>query len=419
MIKDLLSLSLMLLLGQVLIAQNLVPNNSFENYYRLNDLPADRLSNVRASQFYFKKYKPKNENDCPIYGVWTYLLCKDWTNCSDVLNLDTPDLYNKCSIEQGVPFSYYVLSDKTIFSSYQNAKSGVGYMGIVLIEARVEKIKDEVFIGNEFLQAKLIRPLERDKKYYTEFYVNRADFSTVSTDKLGLFFSKKEIKVKDKIQMFKYKPQISNPNGIVIEDTVNWIKISGAYIAQGGEQFIIIGDFFPEKENTIKHDRKKTKDFICYYYIDDVSVVLIEDSLKNEPKAIPTSIKDTSSDSIDLKNIKVGVPVILKSIYFALGKSNLLPASFEELDRLARFMKDNPFARIEVSGYTDDTGTDDFNMQLSIARAKSVADYLIHQGIAKDRIDYKGFGKTKPASENNTGESKSLNRRVELKFIRK
>jgi hypothetical protein len=55
-------------LGQIVTAQNLVSNPGFENFYHKNELPKDKLPDIRASQFRSQKYKPQNENDCPIAG---------------------------------------------------------------------------------------------------------------------------------------------------------------------------------------------------------------------------------------------------------------------------------------------------------------------------------------------------------------
>jgi outer membrane protein OmpA-like peptidoglycan-associated protein len=422
--KNKLLLFVMLLLGKVLYAQNLVPNSSFESYYRLNELPPDLLPEILGSQFHYKKYRPKNVNNCPLYGPLTYFFCKDWTNCNKEPYLDSPDLYNQCSIENGVPLSYYIFvglefTDNYVVTSYQNARSGEGYIGIGVLNARIKKIKNINFIGNEFIQSKLLYPLQKNEKYHVEFYVNRANFSTVSTDRMGAYFSTREIKVDQKFQMFKYKPQINNPEGNVIEDTVDWVKVSGVYHAKGGERYIIIGDFYPDKENTIKQNQKKIKDFICYYYIDDVSVTPIEDSLKKTYKVQTIPSKAIDNDSLDLTKEAVGHSIVLRNVYFAFGKSDLMPASFTELDKLFRYMKDNQAARIEISGYTDDVGSDRFNMQLSIARAKSVADYLLQKGIENERVSYKGYGKTKPVSNDKSEEGKALNRRVEFKFLSK
>jgi outer membrane protein OmpA-like peptidoglycan-associated protein len=69
---------------------------------------------------------------------------------------------------------------------------------------------------------------------------------------------------------------------------------------------------------------------------------------------------------------------------------------------------------LQVEGYTDNVGSDDYNQLLSEHRAGSVRDYLRQAGIASDSVTAKGFGKTQPVSSNNTSIGRQLNRRVEL-----
>jgi outer membrane protein OmpA-like peptidoglycan-associated protein len=111
---------------------------------------------------------------------------------------------------------------------------------------------------------------------------------------------------------------------------------------------------------------------------------------------------------------KIGERIILKNIFFENEKSTLLPQSYTELDRLVQYLKLNPNKKIEISGHTDNIGSESLNKNLSEARAKSVADYLIRQGIDKTNINYKGFGSLKPIATNITEDGRQKNRRVEF-----
>jgi outer membrane protein OmpA-like peptidoglycan-associated protein len=91
-----------------------------------------------------------------------------------------------------------------------------------------------------------------------------------------------------------------------------------------------------------------------------------------------------------------GIPVTLKNVFFDLSKATLRPESFIELNKLRDFLKSNPTLRIEISGHTDTRGDAAENQKLSEARAKSVMDYLIAQGIDTKRLTSKGYGETKP-----------------------
>jgi outer membrane protein OmpA-like peptidoglycan-associated protein len=72
---------------------------------------------------------------------------------------------------------------------------------------------------------------------------------------------------------------------------------------------------------------------------------------------------------------------------------------------------------IEIGGYTDSTGTENYNISLSEKRALSVVNYLIKKGISSERLKYKGYGNTSPLGDNVTSEGRKLNRRTEVKVI--
>ncbi|UOQ55452.1 RICIN domain-containing protein [Hymenobacter cellulosivorans] len=110
----------------------------------------------------------------------------------------------------------------------------------------------------------------------------------------------------------------------------------------------------------------------------------------------------------------VGAKLELPTLIFAQGKYTLLPASYAELNRLARTLTDNPTVTIRLEGHTDNQGRADLNQQLSEDRVKEVKRYLATRGIAESRITTVGFGGTKPRASNAKEETRKLNRRVEF-----
>ena len=82
-------------------------------------------------------------------------------------------------------------------------------------------------------------------------------------------------------------------------------------------------------------------------------------------------------------------------------------------------MRENPSVRIEVSGHTDNTGSPEYNLKLSLNRAKVVADYLIKNGMDPSRIVAKGYGEKQPVAQNDTEEGRALNRRTEFRILGK
>lgn len=117
--------------------------------------------------------------------------------------------------------------------------------------------------------------------------------------------------------------------------------------------------------------------------------------------------------------IEVGESVALNNVFFEIGKPNLKPQSYPELDRLVEIMTDNPSIRIDLSGHTDNVGNKDALMKLSESRVLAVKSYLESKGIAKDRIAGKGYGATRPIAANDTPENRERNRRVEFKITKK
>jgi outer membrane protein OmpA-like peptidoglycan-associated protein len=122
---------------------------------------------------------------------------------------------------------------------------------------------------------------------------------------------------------------------------------------------------------------------------------------------------------LELVPIESGETIRLNNIFFETGKYDLSPESFPELDRLALVFASNPNFAIEVEGHTDNVGNDKKNTELSLQRAKSVKNYLQSKGVKEDKINAKGYGKTKPVAENDSDENRQKNRRVEFKILSK
>lgn len=120
---------------------------------------------------------------------------------------------------------------------------------------------------------------------------------------------------------------------------------------------------------------------------------------------------------VELQPIKYGEKVVLKNIFFETASYELLPESEVELNKLLKFMNDNPSIRIEIGGHTDDVGEDKDNQILSENRARSVSEYLIAHGIDGARLQYKGYGELQPVATNETPEGRAQNRRTEFKVL--
>ena len=120
---------------------------------------------------------------------------------------------------------------------------------------------------------------------------------------------------------------------------------------------------------------------------------------------------------VPMQAMKIGESVVLRNVFFATDSYELMPESRAELDRLAALLMQNPNLQIEIAGHTDSQGNDDYNMELSLKRARAVYSYLISKNIDPLRLTYKGYGETKPVDTNDTPEGRANNRRTEFKII--
>ncbi len=111
-------------------------------------------------------------------------------------------------------------------------------------------------------------------------------------------------------------------------------------------------------------------------------------------------------------------PIKLNNIYFDFDRFDLQSESFTELERVYKFLTDNPDVSIEISAHTDSKGSDEYNLHLSQKRAESVVQYLINKGISPYRLTAQGYGEQMPVADNETEEGRALNRRVEMKIIK-
>ncbi len=123
--------------------------------------------------------------------------------------------------------------------------------------------------------------------------------------------------------------------------------------------------------------------------------------------------------NFELDRVEVGAKVVLKNIYFETGKATLLPESYATLNSVVRLLENNPTLRLEISGHTDNVGSEKFNLKLSNDRAKSCVNYLVQNGIADGRLEYAGYAFKFPIAPNNTAEGRAQNRRVEFKILSK
>lgn len=110
--------------------------------------------------------------------------------------------------------------------------------------------------------------------------------------------------------------------------------------------------------------------------------------------------------------------VILQGIYFDTDKATLKPESNRAITAAATLLRHYDDLELEIQGHTDSQGDDTHNMDLSTRRARAVVDALVGAGIARERLQSRGFGESTPVADNDTDEGRALNRRVEMHRLR-
>ena len=131
--------------------------------------------------------------------------------------------------------------------------------------------------------------------------------------------------------------------------------------------------------------------------------------------------KDFRDDpDVDVRPVTVdgrsAINVSLRNVHFAVNSADLSYEDMQKLDKVIETIRDQD-VDVLIVGHTDSTGPADYNMELSLARAESVKNYMIHKGIPAWRITTRGKGETEPVADNSTPEGRAMNRRVEIYLV--
>jgi outer membrane protein OmpA-like peptidoglycan-associated protein len=110
--------------------------------------------------------------------------------------------------------------------------------------------------------------------------------------------------------------------------------------------------------------------------------------------------------------------LLSQRVFFDYDSDTIRSVSLPILNEVARTLRANPdITRVRIEGYTDAHGDAQYNLDLSYRRARAVVEYLITQGVARDHLEYQGYGSTHPVADDRTPEGQALNRRVEFTIL--
>ncbi len=220
----------------VLTAQNLVPNGSFEEYTQCPE--------------YFDGVNP----------ISSWLI--NWYSP----NTGSPDYYNACSEIEALNFGADVPANAV---GFQNAHSGLAYSGLFTNGDCASQSNKNLY--REYLQVELSESLIFDSIYRISFFVSRADSSSCNCNALGILFSESSI-ITGENTILNQIPQLNNELDLM-NSNQNWIEIFFTYIANGNEAFLTIGNFHDNLNSNCSSSGTNSLGG-SYYYIDDVTVIL-------------------------------------------------------------------------------------------------------------------------------------------------
>ncbi|HYW96362.1 MAG TPA: OmpA family protein, partial [Bacteroidales bacterium] len=364
-------------------SQNLVPNGSFENYVDFDG--------------------------------------KNPSGWHKVQNTDTPDYFN-IGVSRPV---------NNIFGEYlggASAKYGDSFVGFFCYRIQpARRIKDV----REYIETPLDRTLEKDSLYRVSVSLVLDAESNVAIKNFGIYFSQSTTIRNWGFKTFRIKPQVEF-NGTFLDSMQNWIELHSLYLASGFEKYLVLGNFRNDRATSTEilarkePGEKKEKwqlakhELSAYYYVDNIILEKVTVlSPKPDSVVVGTENDESALPYYDVDKIDIDSTIILKNIQFGFNKSDLLPQSFPEMDKLYKLMNENMNIRVKLEGHTDDTGGYEFNLRLSLDRAEAVARYLVSKGIDAGRIEYDGYSFSRPIESNETDKGQAANRRVVFKIIQK
>lgn len=290
----------------------------------------------------------------------------------------------------------------------EEAKTGTNYAGIVAYSYGNK-------VPRSYIMAKFDTPLKKGMKYCVEFNVSLSEASKYASNSISAMLTKKDFATESKGHLIEDKVSIQHYVNKIFNATYNWEKVCGVFVAEGGEKYITIGNFtkddkVKQEPNKMKKDKNLKVDQViaAYYFIDDVSVKLIEKEdecdcrLSESTEEFSTTIFQRAFEVNDKMTPQEKVE--LQRLYFAFGKTAFTSEAEQSLDLIADQLKANPNMKLEIFGHNNpkevEVGEErEAYKDLDARRVNAAINYLKEKGIAENRLIATAMGSTEDSDE--------------------
>ncbi|GMN07456.1 hypothetical protein MTsPCn5_28450 [Croceitalea sp. MTPC5] len=335
-----------------LTAQNLVINGGFENYHSC----PSAIGNLSNDSRHLK---------APTKG--------------------STDYFHICGTNDvGIPKN---------FNGTQPAFEGEAYAGLYLLSPNDYR---------EYIQFELKEKLGKGNYYKVSFRLSLAEISVLAIQEASVLMTQDPLNIETNQNL---SPRRLNRFGVdrfsyvklkvkrTIFDSDAWALVEGEFEAKGYEKYVTFGNFKDDRHSrTIRLNQKESNQkTLSYYYIDDVSLVLI-------PR----------------QEFEMNQPFVLDQLQFEFDDFKLTEKAKIEVRKVYAHLHKNPKVHLEIYGHTDDLGSENYNKYLSSRRARAVALYLQELGLDKMRISWEGKGDKMPLYSGTSNKERDANRRVEF-----
>ncbi len=281
-------------------------------------------------------------------------------------------------------------------------KSGEASLGFRIYSERGNDI--------EYFAMALKDSMRAGQLYCFKFYLKLGTESNYAAKRIGIIFSQQLLRFERLSQQIQ--PHIWLDKDWLIYKS-GWMRMECTYRATGGEKFINIGTFYPDKQLELKKCKGIMQE--SYYYIEDVSVRNIS---KPEECRCNANIPSTEMNPRwGIYELGYGKTFTLNDVYFDNDSFVLKQESYAELDKLADLLRHFAGLCIEIQGHTSSVASREYNLKLSAKRAENVKQYLVNKGIDPARMTTIGYGPDQPIADNTTVIGQSINRRVVFKIV--